>query len=175
MPWLLTQPGEDVTRVPTRSKCFQCKCVPEDWVGVGEIWCVWSTLGRLLFFPSRRLFRTTVCLAVNSRMSLFSVFHLHSVQTGEQGRVLVSHRLKSPGHPDVTLHLGRHSAMLSAFCIQQAGCIKNSSCPWRPWAALQVRAPGLGELGSMCLLAAQWVWTRPPFGYLTNTGSQKGF
>lgn len=26
----------------------------------------------------------------------------------------------------------------------------------------------------MCLLAAQWVWTRPPLGYLTNTGSRKG-
>lgn len=27
----------------------------------------------------------------------------------------------------------------------------------------------------MCLLAAQWVWTRPPLGYLMNTGSRKGF
>lgn len=39
----------------------------------------------------------------------------------------------------------------------------------------QVRVPGLGELGVVCLLAAQWVCTSPPFGYLTNTGSPKGF
>lgn len=26
----------------------------------------------------------------------------------------------------------------------------------------------------MCLLAAQWVWTRPPSGHRANAGSQKG-
>lgn len=50
---------------------------------------------------------------------------------------------------------------------------------WNPFAAwnqaFQVRVPGLGELGFVCLLAAQWVCTSPPFGYLTNTGSPKGF
>lgn len=46
--------------------------------------------------------------------------------------------------------------------------------PLAPRWPLQVRAPGRGALGFECLLAAQWVWTRSPVGYLTNTGSQKG-
>lgn len=47
--------------------------------------------------------------------------------------------------------------------------------PWHLGGPLQVRGPGVGGLGLLCLPAAQCVCTRPPFGYLTNTGSQKGF
>lgn len=58
----------------------------------------------------------------------------------------------------------------------KAGLEKNPESPLQPGAMLfQVRVPGLGELGVVCLLAAQWVCTSPPFGYLTNTGSPKGF
>lgn len=58
----------------------------------------------------------------------------------------------------------------------KAGLEKNPESPLQPGTMLfQVRVPGLGELGVVCLLAAQWVCTSPPFGYLTNTGSPKGF
>lgn len=62
-----------------------------------------------------------------------------------------------------------------AFCSVSSRCGEELGVHEVPpgWP-LQVRVPRLGELGLLCPLAAQWVCTRPPFGYLTNTGSQKG-
>lgn len=71
-----------------------------------------------------------------------------------------------PWHPDAFL----------LFWLAQSRFGKGLRIPFAAWnPAFQVRVPGLGELGLVCLLAAQWVCTRPPFGYLTNTGSPKGF
>lgn len=76
---------------------------------------------------------------------------------------------------DVTWHPMPPSVLAgtrhAAVCyIQQTGReLRVTLTPSGP--ALQVRVPGVGEL---CLLAAQWVCTRPPFGYRMNTGSKKG-
>lgn len=76
--------------------------------------------------------------------------------------------------PRRRLCLGWHST--ATFCsLHWAGLVcEELEAPLVPRRPLQVRAPGRGALGFVCLLAAQWVWTRSPVGYLTNTGSQKG-
>lgn len=94
-------------------------------------------------------------------------FHFHSHK--EQSAVMC------PCFPGIAFPW--HPNAFPLFWLTQKNRFgKELRIPFAAWNhTFQVRVPGLGELGVVCLLAAQWVCTSPPFGYLTNTGSPKGF
>lgn len=151
-------------------------CLKGGHGGGGGVQFVWSAQGRLSF-----LSKWTSALddygpgRANSTMSLFSDFPLTfsaEWSAGKPPHFTVTEVSQEPAcHPFVLADVAQ---WLAALGFQQAPR-RTQGPPGALMWPLQVRAPGLGELGFVCLLAAQWVWTRPPFGYLTNTGSQKGF
>lgn len=132
--------------------------------------CVECT-GRLFSFQEDIVLGDHVSGQANSRMSLVLGFPFTFNADGSAGT--------SP-HFTVTDASSTQTSPVSADILHgfllfaSAGLVRQElAVPWWPGAAPQVRAPGLGELGSVWL-AAQWVWMRPPFGHRTNAGSQKG-